>query len=87
MSNYCDKGHWEKGMKLPCKLCEIETLRTQVQQLTEANQRQAEVIEKFPYFSRTLIARLRAVHVPSAEIELEVEAELSAIEALNEEKS
>ena len=26
MSNYCDKGHWEVGMPLPCKQCRIEEL-------------------------------------------------------------
>ena len=35
MSNYCDKGHWEAGMTLPCKQCEIESLR---QQLAEAHE-------------------------------------------------
>lgn len=30
MSNYCDKGHWEAQMTLPCKQCEIESLRQQL---------------------------------------------------------
>lgn len=36
MSNYCDKGHWEAQMTLPCKQCEIEALR---QQLAESNRK------------------------------------------------
>ena len=36
MSNYCDKGHWEAGMQLPCKQCEIDSLREQVEKLTAA---------------------------------------------------
>lgn len=39
MSNYCDKGHWEAGMQLPCKQCEIDSLREQVEKLT--NERDA----------------------------------------------
>ena len=35
MSNYCSKGHWENGMQLPCKQCEIESLREQVEKLTK----------------------------------------------------
>lgn len=35
MSNYCSKGHWENGMQLPCKQCEIESLREQVKKLTD----------------------------------------------------
>ena len=36
MSNYCDKGHWEAQMTLPCKQCEIESLRKQRNDLLEA---------------------------------------------------
>ena len=35
MSNYCNKGHWEEGLTLPCKQCEIESMR---QQLAEKDQ-------------------------------------------------
>lgn len=34
MSNYCQKGHWEDGMKLPCKQCQIDNLSAQVSRLT-----------------------------------------------------
>lgn len=33
MSNYCDKGHWEAGMSLPCKQCRIEELEDKVDSL------------------------------------------------------
>ena len=33
MSNYCPRGHWEDGMKLPCRQCTIESLRAEVETL------------------------------------------------------
>jgi hypothetical protein len=36
VSNYCDKGHWEAGMTLPCKQCEISSLREQLALAFEA---------------------------------------------------
>ena len=33
MSNYCPKGHWENGMTLPCKQCQIEQLRVENEKL------------------------------------------------------
>jgi hypothetical protein len=36
MSNYCSNGHWEAGMSLPCKQCEITRLTKQRDELVAA---------------------------------------------------
>ena len=38
MSNYCPKGHWEDGMKLPCKQCKIDELTTELAALKAENE-------------------------------------------------
>ena len=35
MSIYCPKGHWENGMTLPCKQCQIEQLRVENERLNK----------------------------------------------------
>jgi hypothetical protein len=46
MSNYCPNGHWEDGLKLPCKQCEIESLRQQLQQVTNAGIKEVDVLRQ-----------------------------------------
>lgn len=36
MSNYCSKGHWEAGLTLPCKQCEIERLSAELEEAKDA---------------------------------------------------
>ena len=43
MSNYCDKGHWEVGMPLPCKQCRIEELEREVERLNRIKSRTRQV--------------------------------------------
>ena len=57
----------------------VDLLEKTLAKAVEEHNRAYAVIERFPYFYRTYIARLMAAHIPSADLELEAESLLSAI--------
>ena len=54
MTNYCDKGHWEAQMTLPCKQCEIDSLR---QQLADSQKREGILREGMNAINTTGVER------------------------------